>query len=175
MLLPNGKVTQLQHPACFHHYISPRTENIIVILGDRWWPQAANQAGNKISLFFHCNTWKQRNERAIVGGGSSRSRNGAPSRKGFEVKGQMTKASNISVCLPPSQPRPPPPPALATLSFVRRGLHPRTCYLHSLMIVIVKYLTDPWYAIFKEWDELAFHSEEVSDDGNTADLVVRRK
>lgn len=41
------------------------------------------------------------------------------------------------------------------------------------LIGIVKYLTDPWYSIFKEWDELAFHSEDVSEDGNTADLVVR--
>ena len=38
---------------------------------------------------------KKRNERgANVGGVSIRSRNGAPSRKGCVVNGQMTKASN---------------------------------------------------------------------------------
>ena len=37
---------------------------------------------------------KERNERPNVGGVSIRSRNGAPSRKGCVVNGQMTKASN---------------------------------------------------------------------------------
>ena len=38
--------------------------------------------------------WKNRNERPNVGGVSIRSRNGAPSRKGCVVNGQITKASN---------------------------------------------------------------------------------
>ena len=38
---------------------------------------------------FLCNTWKKRNERRNVGGASIRSRNGAPSRKGCVVSGQM--------------------------------------------------------------------------------------
>ena len=48
----------------------------------------------KISKKFLCNIWKKRNERPNVGGVSSRSRNGAPSRKGCMGNGQMTKASN---------------------------------------------------------------------------------
>ena len=70
------------------------SEKTIAILGDRWWPQAAKQEGDKISKNILCNIWKQRNERPIVGGVSIRSRNGAPSRKGCVVNGQMTKASN---------------------------------------------------------------------------------
>ena len=70
------------------------SEKTIAILGDRWWPQAAKQEGDTISKKFLCNIWKQRNERPIVGGGSIRSRNGAPSRKGCVVNGKMTKASN---------------------------------------------------------------------------------
>ena len=70
------------------------SEKTIAILGDRWWPQAAKQEGDKISKTFLCNIWKQRNERPSVGGVSIRSRNGAPSRKGCVVNGQMTKASN---------------------------------------------------------------------------------
>lgn len=42
-----------------------------------------------------------------------------------------------------------------------------------LALATPQYLDDPWYAIFKEWDELTFHSEDISDDGTTADLVVR--
>ena len=42
--------------------------------------------------------WKQRNARpSAVEGVSSRSRNGAPSRKGCVVNGQITKASNKRV------------------------------------------------------------------------------
>ena len=70
------------------------SEKTIAILGDRWWPQTAKQEGDKISKQFSYNTWKKRNERANVGGVSIRSRNGAPSRKGCVVNGQMTKAIN---------------------------------------------------------------------------------
>ena len=43
--------------------------------------------------FFQCNVWKKRTGRPNVGGVSTRGRNGAPSRKGCVVNGQMTKAS----------------------------------------------------------------------------------
>ena len=68
-------------------------KTIASILGDRWWPQAAKQEGDKISKKHLCNIWKQRSERPIVGGVSIRSRNGAPSRKGCVVNGKITKAS----------------------------------------------------------------------------------
>ena len=70
------------------------SEKTIAILGDRWWPQTAKQVGDKISKKFLCNIWTKRNEHPNVGGVSLRSRNGAPSRKGCVVNGQMTKASN---------------------------------------------------------------------------------
>ena len=62
------------------------SEKTIAILGDRWWPQTAKQKGDKISKKFLCSTWRKRSERRNVGGVSMRSRNGAPSRKGFVVK-----------------------------------------------------------------------------------------
>ena len=65
------------------------SEKMIAILGDRWWPQTAKQDGDRISKQFLCNIWKKRNERPNVGV-SFRSRNGAPSRKGFVVNGHMT-------------------------------------------------------------------------------------
>ena len=70
------------------------SEKTIAILGDRWWPQTAKQDGNRISKQFLCSIyiWKNRNERPNVRGVSIRSRNGAPSRKGCVVTGQMTKA-----------------------------------------------------------------------------------
>ena len=70
------------------------SEKKIAILGDRWWPQAAKQDGDRISKHFLCNIRMKCNERPNVGGVSTRSRNGAPSRKGCVVNGQMTKASN---------------------------------------------------------------------------------
>ena len=70
------------------------SEKTIAILGDRWWPKTAKQDGDRISKQFLCNIWKKRNERPVVGGGSIRSRNGAPSRKGCVVNGRMTNASN---------------------------------------------------------------------------------
>ena len=70
------------------------SERTIAILGDGWWPQTAKQDGDRRSKKFLCSLWKKRNERPNVGGASIRSRNGAPSRKGCVVNGQMTKASN---------------------------------------------------------------------------------
>ena len=78
-------------------------EKTVAILGERWWPQAAKQEGNRIYKKF---IWKQRSERPNVGGVSTRSRHGAPSRKGCMVNGQMPKKSNKRVrarcrqCLP---------------------------------------------------------------------------
>ena len=69
------------------------SEKTIAILGDRWWPQAAKREGDRISKQFLCNMCKKCNKRSNVGGISTRSRNGAPSRKGCVDNGQMTKAS----------------------------------------------------------------------------------
>ena len=66
----------------------------MAILGDRWWPQTAKQDGDKICKRFLCDVWKKRKELLNVGGGSIRSRNGAPSRQGCVVNGHTTKASN---------------------------------------------------------------------------------
>ena len=57
----------------------------------------------KVSKNVLCSTWKKRYERPNIGGVSTRSRNGAPSRKRYVVNGQMTNASNNRV-------RPPTPP-----------------------------------------------------------------
>ena len=68
------------------------SEKTITILGDRWWPPTAKQNSkgqDKQKLL--CNIWNKRNKRPIVGAVSIRSKNGAPSRKGCVVKGQMTK------------------------------------------------------------------------------------
>ena len=46
------------------------------------------QEGDKTSKKFLCNIWKKRNESPNVGGVSTKSRNGAPSRKGCVVNGQ---------------------------------------------------------------------------------------
>ena len=55
---------------------------------------AAKQDGDRISKQLLSSIWKKRNERPNVGAVFSRSRNGATSRKGCVVNGQMTKASN---------------------------------------------------------------------------------
>ena len=68
-------------------------EKTIAILGDIWWPQTAKQEGDGISKPFLCSIWKSV-MRAQLLEVSIRSRNGAPSRKGCVVSGQMTKASN---------------------------------------------------------------------------------
>ena len=70
------------------------SEKTIANLRDRWWPQTAKQDGDRISKPFLCSIWEKRNERSNVGGVSITSRNGAPSRKGCLVNGQMTKVSN---------------------------------------------------------------------------------
>ena len=76
------------------------SEKTIAILGDRWWPQTAKQDGDRISKPFLRNIRKKRNERPNVGDFSISSRNGAPSRKGCVVNGQITKASNKSLRSP---------------------------------------------------------------------------
>ena len=70
------------------------SEKTITILVNRWWPQAAKHDQDRIHKHFLCSIWKKRNERRNVGGVSIRSRNGAPTRKGCVVNGQMTKASS---------------------------------------------------------------------------------
>ena len=71
-------------------------EKTIAILGDRRWPQAAKQRGDKTSnnKKIYMNTWKQSNERPTLGSVSIRSRDGNLSRKGCVVKYQMTKVSS---------------------------------------------------------------------------------
>ena len=85
------------------------SEKTMAILGDRWWPQTAKQDGDKISKQFLCSIWKKRNERPNIEGVSIRSRNGAPSRKGCVVNGQITKASKKLAPPPPCPPIPCPP------------------------------------------------------------------
>ena len=63
-------------------------DKTIVILGNRWWPQAAKQKEDKRSKKFLCNKLKQRDERPNVGGVSDRSRNVAPVSKG--MRGQLS-------------------------------------------------------------------------------------
>ena len=87
----------------------------INILGDRWWPQTAIQDGDRISKRFLCSMWNKHNERPNVGGVSIRSRNGAPSRKGCVVNGQMTQASNKRA-RPPLTSRPPQPTVTLVVS-----------------------------------------------------------
>ena len=48
----------------------------------------------KVSKNVLCSTWKKRYERPNIGGVSTRSRNGAPSRKKCVVNGKMTKAND---------------------------------------------------------------------------------
>ena len=62
-------------------------EKTIAILGNRWWPQTAKQDGDKMCRRFLCSVWKKRNEYLADGGVSVRSRNGAPSRKGYSWAG----------------------------------------------------------------------------------------
>ena len=80
------------------------SEKTIAILGDRWLRQTVKHDGDGISKHFLCHTWKKCNERPNVGVVSIRSRNGAPSRKGCVVNGQMTKVNNKRVRpLPPDR------------------------------------------------------------------------
>ena len=34
------------------------SRKMIIILGDRWWPQKAKEEGDKTSKQFPCNTWE---------------------------------------------------------------------------------------------------------------------
>ena len=77
------------------------SEKTIAILRDRGWPETAKPDGDRIIKHFLCNICKKRNERPNVGGDSIRGRNGAPSRKGCVVNGQMIKARDKRVRLPP--------------------------------------------------------------------------
>ena len=67
----------------------------MAILGERLWPQTAKQEGDKVSIQLTVlrSIWTIRNERPNVGGVSTRSRNGAPSRKGCVVNGQITQGN----------------------------------------------------------------------------------
>ena len=92
-----GKQTTVIWRNLQHHIMC--TEKTIAIPGDRWWQQKAKQEGHKVSVKILCSIWKRRDEHLNVGHISIRSRNGAPSRKGCVVNGQLTKASNK--CVPP--------------------------------------------------------------------------
>ena len=92
------------------------SEKTIAILGGKWQPQTAKQDGDRISKQFLCHIWKKRNEHPNVGGVSIRSRNGAPSRKGFVVNGQMARQATNEypppLVLHPPHPHPHPSPHL---------------------------------------------------------------
>ena len=68
------------------------SEKTIAFQGGRW-PQTFKEEGDNINIGLQCIIWEQRTERPNVGGVSVRSRNGAPSRKGCVVNGQITQAS----------------------------------------------------------------------------------
>ena len=70
------------------------SERTIAILGDRLWPQTAQEEGHTLSYLFLCNIWKKRTERPNVGGVSIRSRNDVSSRKVRGVNSQKTTASS---------------------------------------------------------------------------------
>ena len=66
-------------------------DNINIDLQCIIWEQRTE--GDNINIDLQCIIWEQRTERPNVGGVSVRSRNGAPSRRGCVVNGQMTQAS----------------------------------------------------------------------------------
>ena len=70
------------------------SEKTIAILGGRWWPQTAKQDGDTTRKQFFVIYGRGVISAQMFGGVSIRSRNGAPTRKGCVVNGQMTKASN---------------------------------------------------------------------------------
>ena len=78
-----------------------------------------------MSKQFLCSIWKKRNERPNVGGVSIRSSNGAPSRKGCVVNGQITTASTNEYAPPPPPPDPHPYAAATTTvtTFYRKAEH----------------------------------------------------
>ena len=84
------------------------SEKPIAILGDRCWPQTTKQDGDRVSTRFLCNTRETHNDRPNVGGVSTRSMSGAPSRKGCVVNGEMTiKKGKQQMSTPPPPPSSP--------------------------------------------------------------------
>ena len=69
------------------------SEKTIAILGDRMVATDGQVRRRYDKHFVLCNVWKKRDEPPNIGGVSIGSRNGAPSRNGCSVNGQMTKAS----------------------------------------------------------------------------------
>ena len=67
---------------------------VVLLIGDRRWPQTVREEGGKLRKRFSCNIRKKRDEDPKVGGVSFRSKNSAPSPQGCVVNGQMIKASN---------------------------------------------------------------------------------
>ena len=73
------------------------SEKTIAILGNRWWPQAAKQEGDKISIKSICTVVygdDVLSTQLLIEDVSTRSRKGVPSRKGCVVNHQTTSASN---------------------------------------------------------------------------------
>ena len=72
------------------------SEKTITILGDRWWSQTTKQEGEKISKQFRVIYGKNIMSAQNVGGVSTRSRNGAPSRKrdAWSVVKRLRQATN---------------------------------------------------------------------------------
>ena len=64
------------------------SEKTFAILGDRWWPQTAQQDGDMMSKQFLCGISKKQMSAQMLEI-SIRSRNGALSRKGCVINGQM--------------------------------------------------------------------------------------
>ena len=71
-------------------------EKTNALLGDKWWPQGAKEEGAKISETFTCTIicGNDAMSAQVLQVSLIRGRNGAPSRKGCVVDGQMTKKSN---------------------------------------------------------------------------------
>ena len=86
----------------------------------------------------------------MLGGVSIRSRNGAPSRKGCVVNGQMTKASNKGV-----RPPPPPPPSYITLLGVFS--EQRECFWVKHYAGKVKYTVEGWVERNMDRVPVSFH------------------
>ena len=78
-------------------------EKTIAILGNRWWPLAARQEGEKASRTFLRNVEKKRIERPNAAGVSARSRNCAPFRKGCVINDHMTSGKQ-QMSTPPFRP-----------------------------------------------------------------------
>ena len=103
---------------------SGSSEKTIAILGDGRWPQTVKEEADKDQrnvCYVIRNSWKKRTERPTVGGVSIRSRNGAPSRKGYVVIGHMTQASK-KMSTPPAPEHSIPPSSRGEISFVRQNV-----------------------------------------------------